>query len=121
MAGQAWALSASADFAVRIHLHPARDPGCVSQLLNEPTHSTITVLCPGGNVPVIRPQQPAGSPRPHELVNDRLAHWRLPNGAAVGLVPFADPFVGTGTVTSLRVLTVNSDLDGERIEMLVSF
>ena len=99
-AGQAWAVTASANFSVTVHLNPARDPGCVSQLLNEPTQSTVTVRCPGGNIPIIRPQHPAGTtPLPHELVNDRLAYWRLPVGGGLGLVSFGDPFVGTGTVT----------------------
>jgi hypothetical protein len=166
MAGQAWALSSSAHFSVSVHLNPARDPGCISQLLNEPTQATVTVVCPGGNVPVIRPQPPVtmppppgavlpvpgdpitpqtpdvvapappqpsvpGTPAPDrvgpvmprsfEMVNDRLAYWRIPGNAGLGLTSFASPFVGTGTVTSLRILTVNSGVDGERLEMLVSF
>lgn len=173
MAGQANALSASASLTVSIYLNPARDAGCVSQLLNEPTQATVTVVCPGGNVPVIRPQPPvvipppvdvtppvvvppivdaspapaepqpdivapAPSPRPEsgvvppilvspvpprpfDRVNDRLAYWRLPAGGGMGMATFASPYVGTGTVTSLRILTVNSSMDGERLEMLVSF
>jgi hypothetical protein len=95
---------------------PAGNGFCTSESLSEKTQATVTVVCATGQFVSIKPMP--GKPFPGSHGG---AYRYVMDRASVGPPSSSEfnPFIGTGTVTSLRVL----DIGGREslLEFLVSF
>lgn len=129
VAGGAQAGAAVGNFDVRINLMvpaspasglgqvPANHGFCTSESLSAQAQATVTVVCQTGQFVSIKPMP--GKP----FVGTHGGAWRYVFGRGTGAMAPPDslfnPYIGTGTVTSLRVL----DIAGQEgiLEFLVSF
>ena len=128
---QAGAGSAAGVFDVRITINamvpaspasglgqvPATDGFCISESLSDATQATVKVVCATGQFVSIKPMP--GKP----FTGTHGGAFRYAFGAGTARAPkdgtALNPYIGTGTVTSLRIL----DISGQEsvLEFLVSF
>lgn len=117
VASPALALGDGAAFRVTVALNAPQQPRlCVSQSLSDDTHAEVRVVCQTGQFVAIEP----APGKPFVGTHGSAYRFHLPFTVLGGmLVGNADPYLGAGTITALRVYNVNGG-DGP-IEMLVSF
>ncbi|MDB5899336.1 MAG: hypothetical protein JWP41_2938 [Ramlibacter sp.] len=113
----ALAIGRAAEFKVVVSLNVLENGRCVSGTWSQKAQAQVQVVCTSGEFVGIEPIR--GKP----LTGTHGAAYRyylgtnaLPSGA---LVTNADPHIGSGTITALRIYNVNGD-EG-LLEMLVSF
>lgn len=111
------AATANAMFNVNITLNPPDIGVCVSSTLSAQTNALVKVVCGSDQFVSIEPVQ--GKP----FLGTHGGAYRYvfaPNTVIpYSLLGESDPHIGSGTVTSLRVLNLNALHD--RLELLVSF
>lgn len=112
-AGHAHALQQSGNFDVVVRL----EQKCVNSAWSESANASVEVTCSGGDFVQIEPIP--GRP----IVGTHGAAFRfhfaadaLPSGV---LFANADPYLGAGTITSLRIYNIAGE--GSPLEMLVTF
>lgn len=117
VASPAFALGDGAALRVTVSLNGPQEPRlCVSQSLSEDTHAEVRVVCQTGQFVAIEP----APGKPFAGSHGSAYRFHLPFTVVGGaLVANADPYLGAGTITALRVYNVNGG-DGP-LEMLVSF
>jgi hypothetical protein len=111
------ALGQAAEFKVVISLNILENGRCVSQTWSAKAQAMVQVVCSTGQFVDIEPTQGKPFTGTHgSAYRYHLTTNSLPAGA---LVTNADPHLGSGTITALRIYNVNGE-DGP-LEMLVSF
>jgi hypothetical protein len=103
----------SAGFNVTVHMGQV----CVSQALSEKTQAEVKVVCNGGEFVQIE----ASPDKPFVGTHGAAHRFYMPSNALPSgvLMANAGAYLGSGTVTSLRVYNIHGD-DGP-LEMLVTF
>jgi hypothetical protein len=117
VASPAFALGEGGAFRVTVSLNAPQEPRrCVSEWLSDRTHAEVRVVCQTGQFVEIEPSRG----KPFLGTHGSAYRFHLPFTVVGGaLVANADPYLGAGTITALRVYNVNGG-DGP-LEMLVSF
>lgn len=112
--GTALALSTSGEFAVTVQLAQR----CVNLSLGERTQARVEVSCTSGDFVSIEPHP--GKPFTGTHGSAHRFHFKADMALPAGLVmSSADPYLGSGTITSLRIYNIQGD--SGPVEMLVSF
>ena len=113
---QACAGTASGIFNVTINAGLTRQT-CTSTTLSQQTQATVTVVCATGQFVSIE-SLPG---KPFAGTHGGAYRYVFASGTVSPSVwaGESNPFIGSGTITSLRVLNLNAYQD--RLEMLVSF
>ena len=117
VARPAHALGDGGVFAVTVTLNAPQGPSrCVSEWMSDRTQAEVRVVCQTGQFVAIEPAQG----KPFLGTHGSAYRFHLPFTVVGGaLVANADPHLGAGTITALRIYNVNGG-DGP-LEMLVSF
>lgn len=112
--GTALALSASGELEVVVQLAQR----CVNLSLGERTQARVEVSCSSGAFVNIEPQP--GKPFLGTHGGAHRFHFSADSALPAGLaMARADPHLGAGTITSLRIYNIQGD--SGPVEMLVSF
>ncbi len=120
LASASTAATTFGSFSVNIRLNESSSGLCISSSLSQQTNALVKVTCQGNQFVSIEPR--AG--RPFVGTHGGAFRFAFSNAtpmppAFLGDGPAIDDWIGSGTVTALRVLNLTES--DERLELLVSF